>query len=50
LSFIEHFINRLLCIIGMKKESFAFFIDKIEKLQGIIAVSIENLLFMKCET
>lgn len=50
LSFIDHFINRLLYLAGVPKESFAFFIDKINQLQGIIATSIENLLFMKCET
>jgi len=50
LSFIEHFINRLLCITGIQKESFAFFINKIQKLQEIIATTIENLIFIKCET
>ena len=50
LSFIEHLINQLLYIVDVPKESFAFFINKIQELQEIIRTSIENLLFMKCET
>jgi hypothetical protein len=50
LAFMDKFLKRLLSIIDGVKETFALFTDKLNDIQGVIRISIENLLFQRCET
>ena len=46
----DKFLKRLLSVIDTTKSTFLFFIEKLREMQKIIKVSIENLLFLRCET
>ena len=50
LAFMEKFINRLLSIIDGAKETFTVFMNKLAGIQEMVRLSIQNLMFQRCET
>ena len=50
LAFMDKFLNRLLSLVDGAKEIFTLFTDKLSSIQEMVRLSIENLLFQRCET